>query len=169
MVRFLEPPLVVLFLLFLFVLASRFNVSPAISSVTAISRDQVACTLCSSCDNPCQPILSPPPPLPLPPPEPNCPPPPMPPPPPESNCPPLPRPLPPPESNSPPLPLPPPRPIGINFPEWPPPNPMMPYFPLYHYNPPASADIYSSAGMMAKRSTLSAIFPLPLILSSFIV
>ncbi|KAL3517397.1 hypothetical protein ACH5RR_019986 [Cinchona calisaya] len=39
----------------------------AMSTITAMAKDQISCTMCSSCDNPCQPIYSPPPPSPPPP------------------------------------------------------------------------------------------------------
>ncbi|PHT86013.1 hypothetical protein T459_08119 [Capsicum annuum] len=77
------------------------------STITAISKDQIACEMCTTCENPCQPILpspSPPPPLEL-----SCPPPPSPPLPPPSPPPPSPPPpSPPPVNNCPPPPSPPP-------------------------------------------------------------
>ncbi|XP_059318297.1 leucine-rich repeat extensin-like protein 3 [Lycium ferocissimum] len=108
----------------------------AMSTVTAISKDQIACEMCEACENPCQPILSPPPPSPpLP-----CPPPPSPP---------LPPPLPPP-SPPPPSPPPPSAPV-IDCPPPPPPparrscpedcslQPRTPPYSIYPYFSPPSA------------------------------
>ncbi|XP_057482986.1 leucine-rich repeat extensin-like protein 3 [Actinidia eriantha] len=160
-----NPQSLSLYLLFTLVFTSRFNVSQATSAVTAMLRDQVACTMCSSCDNPCPPTFSPPPPsppIPSPPPlapsGPICPPPPSP----SSTG----------NYYSPPQ-LPPsvptfvyysppppysgggggfyPPPSGYNFPTMPPPNPIVGYFhitiitlrplisfpaPLHSRNPP---------------------------------
>ncbi|GJS84203.1 hypothetical protein Tco_0750744 [Tanacetum coccineum] len=86
--------------------------------------DQVTCTMCNECENPCQPPPSPP-----------------------SQPPPTPSP-PPPQSTTPSVPnLPyysPPPPAsgggggdgGYGYPTPPPPNPILPYFPFYYYNPP---------------------------------
>ncbi|XP_020086100.1 extensin-like [Ananas comosus] len=38
--------------------------APSISAATALIKDGVTCTMCASCDNPCQPLPSPPPPPP---------------------------------------------------------------------------------------------------------
>ncbi|KAL3717655.1 hypothetical protein ACJRO7_009142 [Eucalyptus globulus] len=131
---------------------SEASTTPTLAAV--VSRDQVTCTMCAECENPCQPVPSPPPP----PPEVDCPPPPSPPPPPS-----LPPPSPPPpDVECPPPPMPPacsacespvtgtvyaspPPPAtsggggggygGYN-PVQPPPNTMVPYFPYYYYTPP---------------------------------
>ena len=134
--------------LILFILQSDYF-SSTTSSITGVSRDQLQCTMCSGCDNPCQPLPSPPP-LPV------------------SFCPPQPPPAvvsaspPPPNSvptyaYSPPPPYSvptyayssPPPPAGVggfypppnygNYPAPPPPNPILPYFPFYYYNPPPSS------------------------------
>ncbi|KAJ8899060.1 hypothetical protein K2173_010213 [Erythroxylum novogranatense] len=134
---------------FLFILYLNFSLTT--STITIVSKDQISCTMCSSCDNPCQPLTSPPPP---PPPDSSCPPPP----PPAivSDCPPT---QTTPSSGgsyyySPPPPSqqtyfysspPPPANGGAYFPPSsygnapPPPNPILPYFPFYYYNPPPSS------------------------------
>ncbi|KAL3717656.1 hypothetical protein ACJRO7_009143 [Eucalyptus globulus] len=60
--------------------ADKSEASTTPPTVAAIdSRDQPTCTMCAACDNPCDPVLSPPPPPPCPPPPPPpCPPPPPP-------------------------------------------------------------------------------------------
>ncbi|XP_059294536.1 leucine-rich repeat extensin-like protein 3 [Lycium ferocissimum] len=141
-----------LFFSSLILLLFSFNVqlTLAMSTITAMAKDQISCTMCSSCDNPCQPILSPSPPPPSPPPPAssgyNCPPPPSPP----SSCtegcslpPPSQPTLPPPNNGGgsggggdsnyyyPPM-----DPSLYSAP--PPPNPIVPYFPFYYYNPPPS-------------------------------
>nr|XP_016466016.1 PREDICTED: vegetative cell wall protein gp1-like [Nicotiana tabacum] len=98
----------------LLLLSLNVQIVQAMSTITAMAKDQIACNMCAECENPCQPILSPPPPSPPlpcpPPPSPPlpCPPPPSPPPP---ELPPPPPPSPPPPSspvnNCPPPPLPP--------------------------------------------------------------
>ncbi|XP_022991777.1 leucine-rich repeat extensin-like protein 3 [Cucurbita maxima] len=127
--------------LFLFSL-SKFSLSLA----TVSARDQVGCSMCSSCDNPCQ--LPPPPPPPPPPLVVDCPPPPSPPPPPlpKPECPPPPSPPscdacvypspPPPSSIQPYTPT-----DGGQYPGVapPPPNPILPYFPYYYYTPPSGS------------------------------
>ncbi|WMV31758.1 hypothetical protein MTR67_025143 [Solanum verrucosum] len=88
----------------------------------AMAKDQLSCTMCSSCDNPCQPISPPPPPS-------------------SSGyiCPP-----PPPVYVSPPNNgggygggnYPPPNNNPYGYPTPPPPNPIVPYFPFYFHSPP---------------------------------
>ncbi|CAN4113627.1 unnamed protein product [Withania somnifera] len=123
----------------LFLISLNQHYFQAMSTITPIAKDQLSCTMCSSCDNPCQPISSPPPPpqiLPPPPPHPSssygyiCPP-------------------PPPVYVSPPSNgggsgngggnYPPPNynPNGYITP--PPPNPIVPYFPFYFHSPPPPA------------------------------
>ena len=128
---------------------------------TVSKKDQIACTVCNECENPCPvpstppPVVEypPPPPPALPPPElEECPPPPALPPPEPEECPPPPA-LPPaePEECPPPPQLPcpgncytPKPPSGPNRPFPPngpkpylsPPNPIVPYFPYYYYYPP---------------------------------
>lgn len=145
---------------FLFILS--ILVTNVTSRVTSLSKDQVACTMCDVCDNPCQPpviIPSPPPP---PPPviDTNCPPPPS-----------QPQPQPPsqPQPTTPSVPTfayyspPPPFPTGgsgggggggyggggggYSYPTMstPPPNPIVPYYPYYYYNPPPSRDHRSAS------------------------
>lgn len=101
---------------------------------TTATADQLSCTMCDECDNPCQPPPSPPPPSPSS--DDNCPPPPSPP---TSGV------NPPPSTPSVPnFPYyPPPPPFsggggGYGYPTPPPPNPILPYFPFYYYNPPPS-------------------------------
>ncbi|PHU10786.1 hypothetical protein BC332_22646 [Capsicum chinense] len=94
------------FLLF-FLSLNNVQIIQAMSTITAISKDQIACEMCTTCENPCQPILPPPSPPPLL--ELSCPPPPSPPLPPPSPPPPSPPPpSPPPVNNCPPPPSPPP-------------------------------------------------------------
>lgn len=131
----------------LFLISLNKHYSQAMSTITFMAKDQLSCTMCSSCDNPCQPISPPPPPpqiFPLPPP-----------PPPSSLgyiCPP-----PPPVYVSPPnngggnsgggdggngggnYPPPTNNPYGYTTP--PPPNPIVPYFPFYFHSPPNSKSI----------------------------
>ncbi|CAK7348369.1 unnamed protein product [Dovyalis caffra] len=122
------------------------------STITEVSKEQLPCTMCYSCDNPCQPSPSPPP---SPPPAlPECPPPPPPPSPPPPPPPALPEcPPPPPTPNNecpacltPPTPIPPVLPpnqshgppTGDSF--YGPPgygNNSVPYFPFDNNNPPA--------------------------------
>ncbi|CAN4093014.1 unnamed protein product [Withania somnifera] len=140
--------------LILLVLSLNDQLNHATSTVALMAKDQISCTMCSSCDNPCQPIFSPPPPSPLPcqpPPSPpsssyyNFPPPPSPPQPCPGGC---------------SLPLTPPYNGGGDgggngdgdyydpptnpslYPIPPPPNPIVPYFPFYFYNipPPNTVD-----------------------------
>ncbi|MCD7472689.1 hypothetical protein HAX54_014017 [Datura stramonium] len=159
----MEAPLHSQFLVFsslsFLLLSLNVQLTHAMSTITALAKDQISCTMCSSCDNPCQPIFSPPPPSPPPPL--SCPPPPSlppPPPPPSSsyyNCPPPPS---PPQScpGGCSQPLSPPYNGGGGggssgdgdyyntptypsiYPTPPPPNPIVPYFPFYFYNPPPS-------------------------------
>lgn len=130
------------------ILTSLCNFSLSMTTITAMAKDQISCTMCSSCDNPCQPIFSPPPP-PIP-----SPPPPSPPPPSLPDCPPPPSspsggggvyyfsPPPPVQPSAYPPPYvggggdsyyPPATPHGYLTP---PPNPIVSYFPYYYYNPP---------------------------------
>ncbi|KAE8009415.1 hypothetical protein FH972_005852 [Carpinus fangiana] len=126
-------------ILLLFQYSNFISSATSTTNTTTVSKDQIACTMCSECENPCPvPALPPPPPPPpevLPPPPPSpalpeCPPPPTrhpcP-----NNC----------YSDSPPSsgsPWPPnsgttePLPLA-------PPNPMVPYFPYYYYTPPGTA------------------------------
>uniref|UniRef100_A0A1S4DQN2 Leucine-rich repeat extensin-like protein 3 n=1 Tax=Nicotiana tabacum TaxID=4097 RepID=A0A1S4DQN2_TOBAC len=145
----------------LLLLSFKVQLTYPMSTITAMAKDQIACTMCSSCDNPCQPIFSPPPPSPLLP----CPPP---------LSPPLPPPLPPPSDyNYPPPPSPPsscpgdcsqplsppynggggrgdgnyvyPPTNPSIYPTPPPPNPIVPYFPFYYYNPPPPDTLISKS------------------------
>lgn len=154
-------------LLLVHIFISLYEFSQAMSTITAMAKDQVACTMCSSCDNPCQPILSPPPPS-LPPPSP--PPPSLPPPPSGSNCPPPPSqpsdggvyyyspppPAQPSDNYSPPSGggayYPPTNPYGYPIP--PPPNPIVPYFPYYYYSPPSPSAHTDSNSMQLKSHSL---------------
>lgn len=55
----------------LLLLSLNVQIVQAMSTITAMAKDQIACNMCAECENPCQPILSPPPPsppLPCPPP-----------------------------------------------------------------------------------------------------
>ncbi|KAI3425477.1 uncharacterized protein J3R85_010205 [Psidium guajava] len=166
---------------------SEASTTPALAAV--VSRDQVTCTMCAACENPCQPIPSPPPPSP-PPPEVECPPPPSPspppalpppsPPPPEAECPPPP-PMPPacgscdsPGTGSTYASPPPPAtsgggvyppPYGGYYPMQPPPNPMVPYFPYYYYNPP-QASVASTSSLHLE--TNAAGFATSLVLSGLL-
>ncbi|GLU16794.1 hypothetical protein SLE2022_332080 [Rubroshorea leprosula] len=99
-------PLQMLISSFLLLAFLSFSTLADASTVKTSSKDQVACQMCISCENPC-PVYSPPPPPPVV----LCPPPPPPPPPPEPECPPP----PPPEPECPPPPPP--------EPECPPPPP----------------------------------------------
>ncbi|KAJ4727754.1 hypothetical protein OWV82_000800 [Melia azedarach] len=135
--------LTMLLTLFTFVFAFQSN-PPLSSSSKTTSKDQIACTVCDSCENPCQPLPSPPPPPPVvicpPPPPPLSPPPP----PAVPKCPPPPAPpscsacIPSPEvpQLSPPtMPFTPPFPPSTG--EFAPPD-RVPYFPN-DYNPPPSS------------------------------
>ncbi|EEF47312.1 leucine-rich repeat extensin-like protein 3 [Ricinus communis] len=108
-----------------------------ISSASAVSKDQTACTMCYSCENPCQPLPSPPPPVPECPPPP-APPPPSPPPPSLPECP------PPPVEECPacaiPIPHAPPPPIYVPIPHAP------PLFVPFPYSPPGSGQFYAPPG-----------------------
>ncbi|XP_023004682.1 glyceraldehyde-3-phosphate dehydrogenase, testis-specific-like [Cucurbita maxima] len=119
--------LVSIYFTFLLFTLSKFSF---LSSATAVAKDQVGCSMCSSCDNPCQ--LPPPPP---PPPTSQCPPPPPPPPPSCSTC------VHP--SPTPPTSVQPYQPAdGGQFPGLappPPPNPILPYYPYYYYSPPTAS------------------------------
>ncbi|KAI3773181.1 hypothetical protein L6452_04385 [Arctium lappa] len=120
------------FLLTLLILAGNTNSRPTTSRIA----DQVSCTMCEECDNPCQlspPMPSPPPPVRPPSTDNNCPPPPSPP---SSggNSPPTTTPSVP---NFPYYSPPPPVPAGVyGYTTPPPPNPILPYFPFYYLNPP---------------------------------
>ncbi|XP_055811876.1 uncharacterized protein LOC129881794 [Solanum dulcamara] len=124
------------------------------TSTTTIAKDQITCTMCSSCDNPCLPIFSPPPsspPLPPPsssnynyPPSPSTP----------QSC---------PRGGCSQQPLSPPYIGGGDgggggdgdyyysptdpsvYPIPPPPNPIVPYFPFYFYNPPSPYTVDSKS------------------------
>uniref|UniRef100_A0A3Q7GT19 Uncharacterized protein n=1 Tax=Solanum lycopersicum TaxID=4081 RepID=A0A3Q7GT19_SOLLC len=121
-----------IFTLFFLISLNHYD-SQAMSTITAMAKDQLSCTMCSSCDNTCQPISPPPPPPQLYPPSSSgyiCPP-------------------PPPVYVSPPNNsggnnggegdangsgnYPPPT---NNYPTPPPPNPIVPYFPFYFHSPP---------------------------------
>ncbi|KAF8410742.1 hypothetical protein HHK36_003284 [Tetracentron sinense] len=73
--------------LFALLLIFPTNFTPATATLTVKAKYEIACTMCSSCENPCHPVPSPPPPSPppaTPPPPPpssvsECPPPPSPP------------------------------------------------------------------------------------------
>ncbi|KAF6173625.1 hypothetical protein GIB67_022984 [Kingdonia uniflora] len=112
-------------------------------TITATHKDEISCTMCSACENPCQQPPSPPPPSPSPPPPQSDP---------TTNCPPPPSQpssgtnyySPPPPKyiySSPPPPgtaiggLVNPPPFSI-YPGPPPPNPIVPYFPFYYHTPP---------------------------------
>nr|XP_027118295.1 formin-like protein 14 [Coffea arabica] len=132
------------------IIITHGRVSEAMSTVTAMARDQISCTMCSACSNPRQPIFPPPPP---PPPSPSPPPPSPPPQIPESYCPPPPPqppllpecPPPPPSSGSsyysPPPPgessNPSPAAGGGGGSYYPPPNQAVPYYPYYNYSTPS--------------------------------
>ncbi|KAH0738792.1 hypothetical protein KY290_037497 [Solanum tuberosum] len=114
------------------ILLLNVQLTHATPTTTAIAKGQITCTMCSSCDNPCQPISSPPPPpssdYNFHPPQ-YCP----------GGC-----------SQQPPLPpyngggggvgdgdyyYPPTDPSVYPIP--PPPNPILPYFPFYFHNRPS--------------------------------
>ncbi|KAM3356217.1 putative proline-rich protein-like [Capsicum galapagoense] len=137
-------------LILLLFISFNVQLNHATSTTTVLAKDQVSCTMCSSCDNPCQPIFSPPPPSPPPslpcPPPPSLPPPPSPPQPCLGGCS---QPMTPPYSGG--------GSGGGNddyyfsptnpsmYPIPPPPNPIVPYFPFYFYNPPAPNTIDSKS------------------------
>ncbi|XP_026437034.1 pollen-specific leucine-rich repeat extensin-like protein 3 [Papaver somniferum] len=139
--------------------------------LTVTNKEQIECTLCDACENPCQPPITyaspPPPPTPSPPP-----------PTPTNDCPPPPSQStptyyysPPPPSNnptptytysSPPPPgqaiggLAKPPPNGYSlYPGPPPPNPIVPYFPFYYHAPPPPQ--FSSANLIAIKNCFSLI------------
>ncbi|KAK4357207.1 hypothetical protein RND71_022817 [Anisodus tanguticus] len=140
--------------LILLLLSLNVKSTHAMSTITAMARDQISCTLCSSCDNPCQPIFSPPP-LPL-----SCPSPPLPPPPP----------APAPSSD---LPLSPsygsdggsggdgnyyyPPTDPSVYPTPPPPNPIVPYYPFYYYNQPSFNRVISKSVQLKNHSFMSSL------------
>ncbi|KAH0634048.1 hypothetical protein KY284_036834 [Solanum tuberosum] len=123
------------------ILLLNVQLTHATSTTTAIAKDQISCTMCSSCDNPCQPISSPPPPPPssdynFHPPQ-YCP----------GGC-----------SQQPPSPpynggdggvgdgdyyYPPTDPSVYPIP--PPPNPILPYYPFYFHNPPSPYTVDSKS------------------------
>ncbi|KAK4357208.1 hypothetical protein RND71_022818 [Anisodus tanguticus] len=119
--------------LLLFLQLNNVQIIQAMSTITAISKDQIACQMCEACENPCQPILPPPPPA-LPPI--SCPPPPSPP---------LPPPPPPPPSPPPPslpvnnCPPPPPPPVRRSCPDDCSLQPRTPPYSIYPYFQPPSA------------------------------
>ncbi|XP_011042817.1 PREDICTED: leucine-rich repeat extensin-like protein 6 [Populus euphratica] len=90
----------------LLTLSINFSLS---STISKVSKEQIPCTMCYSCDNPCQPLPSPPPPA-----IPECPPPPPPPSPPPPAIPECPPPAPPPSPPPPAIPECPPPPAPIN-------------------------------------------------------
>ncbi|XP_011041739.1 PREDICTED: leucine-rich repeat extensin-like protein 1 [Populus euphratica] len=147
-IKMINPNSLSVSFLILFILHTDYF-SSTTSNITGVSKTQ--CTMCSGCENPCQPLPSTPPP---PPPVSTCPPPPAvvsgsPPPPSMPNSgtiyysPPPPNSVPTYAYSPPPPPAdvagfyPPPR-YG-NHPAPPPPNPILPYFPFYYYNPPPSS------------------------------
>ncbi|XP_054791667.1 leucine-rich repeat extensin-like protein 3, partial [Prosopis cineraria] len=168
------PPMAPL-LRILFAFMPLFVALAMADSLKSVSKEQIQCTMCSSCQNPCNPVPSPPPPSPPPPASSsaNCPPPPSPPssggggsyyysPPPPAQY----------TYSSPPPPsygggggiggggtyYPPP--YNKNYPTPPPPNPIVPYFPFYYYSPPPpstaapSPSIGSSVPAIALFSSL---------------
>ncbi|KAG6504395.1 hypothetical protein ZIOFF_036728 [Zingiber officinale] len=115
---------------------------PAASESKSVARDGASCTMCASCDNPCQPIY-----YPSPPPPPRIP-----------ETPSAPGTFyyysPPPPSGGggvyyPPL-------TGIYFKAPPPPNPFMPYFPFYYYSPPPPSNSATGATVASKSILFSA-------------
>ncbi|KAH9730660.1 hypothetical protein KPL70_009715 [Citrus sinensis] len=175
--------------LFTFFLALQSNLAFTASSletlISTTSKDQIACTVvCESCENPCQPLPSPPPPeliLP-PPPQPPSPPPPSPPALPE--CPPPPAPPALPECPPPPAPpkgcsvctpspdvpqLSPPR-TPMPFPppsgEFPPPESGVPNVPGV-YNPPPSPEASDSTKLVLKFINISSVLLLLSLLCCF--
>ncbi|KAK4732311.1 hypothetical protein R3W88_025299 [Solanum pinnatisectum] len=134
------------------------------TSTTAIAKDRISCTMCSSCDNPCQPISSPPPPPPssdynFPPPQ-YCP----------GGC----------------SPQPPSPPyngggggVGVSdgdyyypptdpsvYPIPPPPNPILPYFPFYFHNPPSPYTVDSKSVQFKNHPFITCLI---LVLSIFLI
>ncbi|KAL3359447.1 hypothetical protein AABB24_016150 [Solanum stoloniferum] len=118
------------FLLLFFLSLNNVQITQAMSTITAISKDQIACEMCTTCENPCQPILPPSPPPPSPSPPLLCPPPPSPPPPPPS-------PPPPPPVNY--CPPPPPPPARRSCPEDCSLQPRSPPYSIYPYFSPPLA------------------------------
>ncbi|KAF7837762.1 leucine-rich repeat extensin-like protein 6 [Senna tora] len=125
------------------------------------SKEQIQCTMCSACENPCNQIPSPPPPASTT----TCPPPPShsssggtgtyyyspPPPPPSSSY----------DYSSPPPPAPtgayyPPPNYG-NYPTPPPPNPIVPYFPFYFYSPPLPSTAWRRSSSVKAFSLISSL------------
>lgn len=143
---------------FLFLMTTHATLTSAKSQI-------VDCTMCTSCDNPCQPNPSPPPPTPSPPPPattttPACPPPPRSsgsggggpyyyyPPPSQSGSY-----LPPPSSSgSGGYYYPPPKSGGNYNPYTPPPNPIVPYFPFYYHSPPQQSVVSAGSDVKVKLS-----------------
>lgn len=110
--------------------------------LAAASKNQVECTMCTACDNPCGQYLSPPPPPP--PSQPSYP----------YYSPPPP---PPPYGGGsgiyyPPSPPFPPASSGGGYPTPPPPNPILPYFPFYYYVPPPSTTTPSKSSRLGARA-----------------
>ncbi|KDP28218.1 hypothetical protein JCGZ_13989 [Jatropha curcas] len=130
-------------------LACTFSFTKSTTTVSAVYKDQMPCTMCYLCDNPCQPLASPPPP-----PIPECPPPPSPPPPPLPECPPpppIPECPPPPSPPPPALPECPPPPAPVHHCSECPPNaipiPSGPPAPIKPgYEPPAGGEFYAPPG-----------------------
>ncbi|TXG63346.1 hypothetical protein EZV62_010340 [Acer yangbiense] len=152
--------------LFTLTFAFQFNFSFTVDTKTS-SKEQLECTMCTSCENPCQPMPSPPPPLP--PPEIACPPPPPPPSPPPAlpECPPPPPPV---EPECPPPPEPlvlPPKPqpksppgggvvAGTCYPpcvEFSPPT-VVSYFPDYNKIPPPYGVVTSNSVRLSVESVV---------------
>ncbi|KAL5791894.1 hypothetical protein ACOSP7_000488 [Xanthoceras sorbifolium] len=128
----MATPKPLLLILFPLILAFQFNYFSFVSATKTSSKEQIECTMCTSCENPCQPLSSPPPP----PPEIACPPPPPPPSPPPPpalpDCP------PPPPPALPDCPPPPPPALPECYPpcvDLSPPT-MGPYYPYYKNPPP---------------------------------
>lgn len=172
-IKMINPNSLSVSILILFILHTDYF-SSTTSNIIGVSKDQIQCTMCSACENPCQPLPSTPPP---PPPVSTCPPPPAvvsgsPPPPSMPNSgtiyysPPPPNSVPTYAYSPPPPPAdvagfyPPPR-YG-NYPAPPPPNPILPYFPYYYYNPPPSS---SPNSVLLKMNPL--VFFIFLLLSFF--
>ena len=141
----------------LFLFLSHFIFLTTHTTLTSGNSQIVDCTMCTSCDNPCQPNPSPPPPTPSPPRPVTI-----------SACPPPPSSgggggsggpyyyYPPPSQSGSYGPPPsssggdggyvyPPPKSGGNYPFTPPPNPIVPYFPFYHYNPPPQSVVLSGS------------------------
>lgn len=146
----------VLVLISFLVMSISTVASSRASKLETTSKDQIECTMCAACENPCYQVPSPPPPSPPPPSS-------------SANCP------PPPSSGttyySPPPPSQPtstyypppagggggggafyPPPDGKNYPVPPPPNPIVPYFPFYYHTPPPGSIPSSSVQLITSYS-----------------